>query len=63
MIPCKTIAHTLTVEYKCPADEKTHRVTLVKPTIYEGSRYDDDYYRYINVKCVHCEKSHMLEID
>jgi hypothetical protein len=63
MTPCRILNHTITVEYLCPTNNESVTVTVDRPSIWEGARYEDDHYRWFEVyKCPLCGKSHMIEL-
>jgi len=59
---CKTIKHTIVIEYKCDTNDKTYTIKINSPHIYEGQYYEDWHYSAITFKCPHCEKRHTFEI-
>jgi len=62
MKTCKTIKHTITIEYVCNTDGKKYTITIDDPYINQGQYYEDWHYTAITFDCPHCNKSHSFEL-
>lgn len=59
---CKTISHSIEIEFECPTKNEIVQQNIVNPSINEGSYYSDWTYQYIEVKCSLCNSNHKFEI-
>jgi len=58
----RIIKHTMSVEYVCPTNDIKQSIKIENPQIKEGEYFEDWTYKYIELKCKHCGKTHKFEI-
>lgn len=62
MVKLKVIKHILSVQYECEETKTKHSVKIENPTIREGSYFSDWHYKYVEIVCKSCGKTHKYEI-